>query len=176
MAWILAVLRYVYTLIFGSCWSVWWMRPFITNRFCIDRRFPFWCDQNTRITVSCHFMQIYTSSKGQASGLWLVYFDPSCLFCMSNDGHENVYTNAESWNSTKHTFRYERHLLCFCSHCSYLRSKNEVNDNSREKILLTYVTSGQPCLLMKKYTRLRADFRCRVFEQINSAIIDDDSL
>ena len=45
-------------------------------------------DRNTRITVSCHFMQMYTSSNGHASGLWLVYFDPSCLFRMSKDDVE----------------------------------------------------------------------------------------
>ena len=31
-------------------------------------------DRNTSITVSCHFMQMSTSSKGHASVLWLVYF------------------------------------------------------------------------------------------------------
>ena len=44
--------------------------------------------QNTQITVSCHFIQMSTSSIGHAIGLCLVYFNSSCLFCMLKDDVE----------------------------------------------------------------------------------------
>ena len=86
---------------------------------------------------------------------WCISIRLVCFVCRTMDMKTYTSTLKAKIQQNIHSVDMSVFLLFLCSHCSYLRSKIEDERQLSRENLLTYVTLGQPCLLMKKYPTSR---------------------